>query len=138
MSTKTVKIIVFLALLVHGIGHFQGVVASLGINYNKKTSTESWLFRGLDKKTNTIICFILYLLAGISAILAALGFQDILLGDFWRNLAIVSAFSSLACLVLFPNALAMFFNKVGAILVNLWIFYSLLFNNQWPSMVFED
>jgi hypothetical protein len=44
----------------------------------------------------------------------------------WQSLALVTAFISTLCLVLFPNALAMFFNKAGAIAVNLIIYYSVL------------
>ena len=139
MTTKTIKLLVLITLLVHGIGHFQGVVAGLGVKFTNNTTTTSWLLKGLGENTNRSICIILYLGAAICGILAGLGFKGILAPETsWQIFALVSAFFSTACLVLFPNALAMFFNKIGAIGVNLIIYYSILFNGHWPSAIFED
>ncbi len=139
MTTKTIKLIAFLALLVHGIGHFQGVVAGFGVRFNKNTSTVSWLLKGFGENTNHIMCMVLYLGAGICGILAALGMNNLLVPvSAWQLLALITAILSTVCLVLFPKALAMFFNKIGAIAVNLIIYYSILFNGEWPTALFED
>lgn len=139
MTTKTVKLIVFIALLVHGIGHIQGVVSSLGVKFNDSTNNISWLLKNLGANANRTICLALYLAAAILGILTALGFKGIIVPfTSWQILAVITAFVSTACLVLFPNALAMFFNKAGAIVVNLIIFYSILFNGNWPGVIFED
>jgi hypothetical protein len=139
MTTKTIRILVMITLLVHGIGHFQGVVSSLGVKFNASTSNVSWLLKGLGQKANTVICLILFLGAALSGILAGLAFMGILLPESsWQALALVAAFFSTACLILFPAALAMFFNKAGAIAVNLIIYYSILFNGRWPSAVFDN
>jgi len=34
MTPKSIKLIAFIILLVHGIGHFQGVVAAFGVKIN--------------------------------------------------------------------------------------------------------
>jgi hypothetical protein len=139
MSTKTVKLIVFLTLLVHGIGHIQGVVKSLGVKINDSGAPVSWLLKGLGANVNRTICLFLYLATALFGIMAALSFKEILFpADGWQSLALVTGVLSTLCLVLFPNALAMFFNKAGAIAVNLIIYYSILFNGNWPAAAFED
>jgi hypothetical protein len=81
---------------------------------------------------------ILFLLTGIAGIITALSFKGIILADIWQSLAVVTAALSTLALILFPNGFAMFFNKVGAIAVNLFIYYSIVFSQNWPSVLFED
>ena len=139
MQTKTIKLLVFLTFLVHGIGHIQGVIAGLGVKFNESNSTISWLIKGLGEDTNRYLCLALYLGAAIGGILTAMSFVGVLVPEgIWQTMALITAVFSTLSLVLFPNALAMFFNKVGAVLVNLIIYYSILFNGNWPSEVFED
>ena len=139
MTTKTVKLLVFLALLIHGIGHLQGVVSGLGVKFNETSSKKSWLLKGNSNHVNRITCLILYMGAALFGIMAALGFKDFLLPhSIWQLFALISAIISSFCLILFPNALAMFFNKIGAIVVNLIIFYSILFHGAFPSAAFND
>lgn len=139
MTTKTIKLLAFLALLVHGIGHIQGVVGSLGVKFNESSSYISWLLKGLGENANRTICLILYLGAAVCGILAAMSLLDFLIPvTSWQILALTTAIISTVCLVLFPNALAMFFNKIGAIVVNLAIYYSILFNGHWPAAIFEE
>jgi hypothetical protein len=139
MNTKTIKLIAFIVLLVHGIGHFQGVVASLGVKINNDKPAVSWLLKDLGSSTNKIICFLLFLCTGLLGIAAAFSLKGILFPEsIWQTLALITAFCSTACLILFPNGFAMLFNKVGAIAVNLIIYYSILFHQHWPSALFDD
>jgi hypothetical protein len=138
MPTKTVKLIAFIVLLVHGIGHFQGVAAGLGLKINNANPTQSWLFKSLSIQANKIICLILFLATGILGILTALSFKGLFLTEMWQVLAAATAVSSTLCLIIFPNSFAMFFNKVGAIGVNLIIYYSIIFGQHWPSELFND
>jgi hypothetical protein len=139
MSTKSIKLLAFIVLLVHGIGHLQGVVSSLGVQYRSSSSNISWLLKGLGDKANRMICLVLYFAAGIFGILAALSFKGLLIpASGWTLLALITAVISTVCLVLFPRALAMFFNKAGAIAVNLVIYYSVLLNGNWPPAIFEE
>lgn len=139
MTTRTIKLIVFLALLIHGIGHFQGVVASFGVSINKANPSQSWLFKGLSEKSNRIICFVLFIITGITGIITALSFKGILLPDtLWQTFAIVTTFFSTACMIVFPNGFAMFFNKIGAISVNVFVYYSIVFSGNWPTVIFEE
>jgi len=139
MSANSVKLIAFLALLVHGIGHLQGAVSSSGVKFRTSTSNSSWLLKGVAEKWNKLICLVLYLAASVLGIFAALSLRGVLGPESqWTSLAMACAIFSTLGLVLFPKALALFFNKAGAIAVNLIIFYSILFNGSWPSAIFED
>lgn len=139
MTAKTIKLIVFLILLVHGIGHFQGVVASTGIKISKTSSSSSWLLNNfLKDNTSGIICFLLYAITAVGGIIAALSFKGLVFPNhLWQTLVLFTAFSSAVSLILFPNALAMFFNKIGAIAVDVIILLSLLWF-QWPSEIFNS
>ena len=139
MSANSVKLIAFLALLVHGIGHLQGAVSSSGVKFRTSTSNSSWLLKGVAEKWNKLICLVLYLAASVLGIFAALSLRGVLGPESqWTSLAMACAIFSTLGMVLFPKALALFFNKAGAIAVNLIIFYSILFNGSWPSAIFED
>ncbi len=139
MSSNTLKLIAFLALLIHGIGHLQGVVSSSGVKFRTSTSNISWLLKGLGEKWNKLICMVLYLAAGVFGIFAALALRGVLGPDAqWTSMALACAIFSTLGLVLFPKALALSFNKAGAIAVNLFIFYTILFKGNWLSALFED
>ena len=131
MNTKTLRTIVFFALLVHGIGHIQGVVGALGVKFKESSSSVSWLLKDLGIKTNTALCLILYLAAAVLGILTALSLKGIIFPQgSWPLLALLTAILSTLCLVLFPRALAMFFNYAGAVGVNLIIYYLLIAGND--------
>lgn len=139
MTTRTIKLLVFLALLVHGIGHIQGVICGLGVKFTSSTSNISWLLKGFGDSANRTICIILYSGAALFGIMAALSFKDVIISQSaWQTFAQMSAIFSTLSLILFPASLAMFFNKIGAIAVNLAIFYSIFFNGQWPGAIFEE
>lgn len=139
MTAKTIKLIAFIVLLVHGIGHFQGVVASFGVKINNAKPASSWLLKSMSSSANQRISFVLFLITALLGIVTALAFKCILFPEnVWQSLAIATAIFSTVCLITFPNSFAMFFNKVGAIVVNLLIYYSVLLNNNWPVAIFKD
>ena len=138
MTTKTIKLIAFIALLVHGIGHFQGVAAGLGVKINNSSPAQSWLLKDLSLQLNKTICLILFMITGIIGILTALGFKSIILADSWQILALITAIFSTICLILYPNGFAMFFNKIGAVAVNSIIYYSIAFGQNWPAVLSEN
>ncbi len=135
MAKQTITTIVLILFLVHGVGHFQGIVTSLGLRTSRSTSM-SWLLKGLGNRTNSILCFILYLLPALGFIAAAMNFRGwVLPQSDWQDLALYSAFISMGGLALFPNALAMLFNKIGALAVNVTTIVSLL-GVYWPEKIF--
>lgn len=138
MTTKTVKLIAFIVLLVHGIGHFQGVAAGLGLKINSSSPAQSWLLKSFSDHFNKITCLIIFFITGAMGIITALSFNDVFMPDAWQTLAIITAILSTICLVTFPNGFAFFFNKAGAIAVNLIIYYSIVFSQHWPEALFNE
>ncbi|MBA7561856.1 hypothetical protein ES708_03502 [subsurface metagenome] len=136
MAKQTITTIVLILFLVHGVGHFQGIVTSLGIRTSSRSTSMSWLLRWLGNRPNRILCFILYLLPALGFIAAAMSFRGwVLPQSGWQDLALYSAFISMGGLALFPNALAMLFNKIGALAVNVTTIVSLL-GVYWPEKIF--
>lgn len=138
MSDSTIRLIAAIALIFHGVGHYMGIMAGLGIKLTAGMSAESPLLTGiLGTRGIRIICLILFTLALIGFI--ASGFS--LLGwmvpqSWWLKLAVVSAVISMLGLVFYWNALAFFFNKFGAVIINSAVFICLLFL-RWPQAIFR-
>lgn len=138
MSDSTVKIIALIVLLVHAIGHFQGVAAALGLRTNNKEPALSWLLKNYGRRQNAITCFVLFSITALFGIVAALSLTGIILpASAWEIFAAITAVFSTICLIVFPNGFARFFNFAGAVAVNLLIYYSIVFGQHWPSALFD-
>ena len=134
MTPKTLRTIFALILFVHGIGHVQGVLSSLGLFNNDTWHPRSWLIdKILGEKVSRIVALLLWGLAVLGSLAAAFAFLGIgLPHGIWRRLAIFAAIPSSLGLIFYWNSMAMIFNKLGAIAVNLWILVGILIMN-WPS-----
>lgn len=135
MSPTTLRLIIGLVLLVHGIGHVMAFLPALNITSTDKWHYRSWLLAPVIGDTaSRVISIILYGAAFIGFIAAALGlFGWLVPHDLWRSLAVVSAVISLIALALFWNSFASLFpNKIGAIAVNIAVLVCLLWLN-WPT-----
>jgi hypothetical protein len=126
--------IIAIVFFIHGIGHIMCVMPALGLDASPGWNSYSWLLSGLIGQPATNGAAILIWLAAIVGFLLA-GLA--LLGwgvphAWWRPLAVVSAVVSLIGVVLFWNAFATWFNKVGAITVDLAVLIGLLVL-QWPA-----
>jgi len=125
--------VVFLVLLVHAVGHLQGVFIALNTRDFGGWNAQSWLLKKqISKSYQRIICLVLFLSTFLIFLLAALSFRSIAMEhNLWVRLSFIGAVLSTASISLFPNGLAMLFNKVGAVFVNLLIFYTVLFSSRW-------
>ena len=135
MSPTTLRIIIGLVLLVHGIGHTMAFFPALKISSTDTWHHRSWLLTPLIGETaSRVISIILFGSAFVGFIAAALGlFGWLVPHDLWRTLAVVSAVISLVALALFWNSFVAFFpNKIGAIVVNIAVLVCLLWLN-WPT-----
>jgi hypothetical protein len=144
MSGTTLRIVIALVLLFHGVGHFMGAIPALGL-FNaasrsdqgvfKNWSSRSWLLNDLlGDGAARVICIILFLGALLGFFGAALGLVDWLVPhDWWRMLVVASAVVSLIAIALYWNALILLFpHKAGAISVNVAVLVCLLILS-WPS-----
>jgi hypothetical protein len=126
--------IIAIVFFIHGIGHIMCIMPALGMNVTPTWNSHSWLLTDLlGQRVTNVLAVIIWLLAIIGFLLAALA----LLGwgvphEWWRPLAMVSAVISLIGIVLFWNAFATWFNKAGAITVDLAVLIGLLLM-QWPA-----
>jgi len=134
MSSTALRYLIAAAIAFHGIGHMQGVVVGLGLAKTERWTGRSWLLTGLLGENVTrvlgislwLVCFAAFILVALA--LLGWGVPHV----WWRPLAIPFAVVSLVTLFLYWNSLAMFFNKAGALGMNLAILIGLLLMN-WPS-----
>jgi len=134
MSPTTLRIIIGLVLIVHGIGHCMAFFPALNITSTEHWHHRSWVLTPLIGDTaSRVLSIVLFGAAMIGFLAAGLGlFGWLVPHDWWRSLSIVSAVISLVALALFWNSFAALFpNKIGAIAVNVAVLWGLLISN-WP------
>ena len=136
MSPSTLRIVFIVVLFTHGIGHYMGILSSFGIKLSQNSSFQSWILGNyLSESALRIAGGVIWAAAFAGFIGAGLGLAGWLVPErLWQPLAIVSAFVSLAGLLLFWNAFAFLFNKIGAIGINLAVLVSLLYL-RWPPEI---
>lgn len=134
MNSSTLRTVIAVVIFFHGIGHAQGLVPALGLSSTETWHPRSWLFTNLLGDTAArVIGLIIWFVGLIGFIATGLALLGVLVPhDWWRTLAIVFALTSMFGLIFYWNSLNMWFNKVGAIGVNVALLVGLLFVN-WPS-----
>ena len=126
MSTSTLKLVIAIIIVAHGIGHVMPILAAFGLKMSSHHSLHSWAFSSLiGEKPTTIFAVIYWFLPLIGFIVAGFGMYDILISfNSWQQVALISAILSSIGLVFFWNAFPFLFpNKIGVIIVNLLVFY---------------
>jgi hypothetical protein len=140
MSAQTLRVIVAVVLIFHGVGHALGVLPAFGVTLGRTHAAGSWLAMGANGAgRGQAIGFALWAIAlvgFVSAGFAVLGW--LVPQTWWSLLALVSAFVSMVALVFFWWGLPFLFpHKIGAIAVNLAVFICLLWL-RWPSALLGD
>ena len=126
--------LIAIVFFIHGIGHIMCILPALGLDASPTWNSYSWLLTNLiGQKAANVVGIIIWLAAIVGFLLAVLA----LLGwgvpyVWWRPLAVVSAVISLIGVILFWNAFASWFNKAGAITVDLAVLVGLLVLH-WPA-----
>jgi hypothetical protein len=122
------KILIFLILVAHGIGHSIGVAGGWGSNA-WGGSGESWLLTPVLGRSVGVLEGVIWLIPAIGFVAAG---AALLMGnDAWRALALASSAASLVAIALFPQQLPTF-STVAAVVVDLAVLVGLL-ALQWPS-----
>ena len=137
MSGNTLRIVLAAILLIHGIGHFMGVIPALRLVEVKGWTSHSWLLTPIMGENGArILSIVLFLVCLIGFIAAGLALGGWLVPhEWWRTLAIVFSVVSLVTIVLFWQAFVVFFpNKVGALGVDIAVLVGVLWQN-WPTEV---
>ena len=106
MSPTTLRILIGLVLIVHGIGHCMAFFPALNIFSTEHWHHRSWLLTPVIGETaSRVLSVILFGAAMIGFVAAGLGlFGWLVPHDWWRSLSIVSAVISLVALALFWNS----------------------------------
>jgi hypothetical protein len=134
MTGSTLRILIAVILLAHGVGHWMGAATALGFISTDSWNARSWLFTRLfGDSAARGIGLVLWLAALIGFIAAGFALLNWLVPHpWWRTLAVVSAVISMIGIILYWNSFAAIFNKVGAVAVNIAVLVGLLWLN-WPS-----
>ena len=138
MSTSSLRIIIAIVLIAHGIGHVLGVLAALGNKLTPSHSARSWLLTNMLGETiSRVLVFVIFLTATLGFIGAGLGmFNWLVPGSMWQQLAIGASVLSLVGLALFLNVFPTIFpNWIGANAVNVAGLLSLLWLHWPPEIV---
>ena len=135
MASSTLRIIILVVFIMHGIGHLMGLLAALGIKLSPNHSTVSWLLSNvLGTNIERILCSIFSIAASILFVAAAFGMMNWFgLHANWQTLALYAAWISLIGLVLFWNSYPFFIpNKAGVILLDVLTITGILWTD-WPQ-----
>ncbi len=134
MSPTSMRNVIGIIIFVHGIGHFQGVMSSLGLFNNDVWNPKSWLFdKLLGDRNSRYLALVLWGLSVLGFMAAGFAFLGIgIPHETWRTLMIMAAIPSSLGIIFYWNSLSRILNKLGAIGVNAWILIGLLLMN-WPS-----
>lgn len=134
MTGTSLRYFIAFVLIVHGIGHIEGVLAALGIFSTESWHGRSWLIsEWLGDGATRIICLLIWFIGFAGFVTAGLSLLDWLVPHgWWRTLAILFAVISLLSIIVYWNSLAAIFNKVGVIGVDLAVLIGLLALNR-PS-----
>jgi hypothetical protein len=132
---QTLRIIVPLALILHGIGHWMGILTAVGVIKTDSWNSRSWLLTDpLGITTTRVLALVIWVMVFAGFLAAGAGAWGwSVTGGSWRTLAVVCSVLSLVGLFFFWNAFAALFpNKIGAIAINVIALVGILIAG-WPS-----
>jgi hypothetical protein len=135
MSPLMMKTFVGIILLIHGLGHALMILAALDKPLSPTHSIKSWIITPILGPTPTVIigiCMAVVSLVGF--MVAGFNLTGWLFADLdWQYFTQLAAIVSLMGLIVFWDAFPFFFpNKIGVIIVDLYMFVSITWLN-WPS-----
>jgi len=130
MSDQVIRLVSFVVLLVHGLGHggALGAMAWIalrpGSDTGAWTAARSWLWPSVAPGTATVVASAFWIVPLVGFVVAALSFW-FGGGDAWRAMAIGSALVSGVGIVLFFGNWPMF-NTLAALAVNAAVLVALV------------
>ena len=130
----SLKLIIGLVLVAHGIGHSLGAFPIFGWAKADGWSGDSWILTGPAGVTAThALGLVLWAAALVGFVVAGLGVLGVAVPVEWiRPVAVVASMVSLVAIGLFWDALPSMVSKVGAIGVDVIVLWAVLVAH-WPS-----
>lgn len=140
MSTLTLRSVVAIILILHGVGHALGLLPAFGLTLGRTHAAGSWLFTGPTGTPGLReLGFALWSVTLLGFLAAGLGLLGWLVPQaWWQGLATGSAILSLLAVVFFWSGLPLLFpHKIGAIAVNVAVLVCLLWL-RWPAALLGE
>jgi hypothetical protein len=136
MSESTLKVLLAVVLMFHGVGHGLGILSAVGVKFTRTQSADSAVLENiLGERANRIIGLCVWVIVAVCFILSGLGLLGFGLKGMWQPLAIFASILSLLGLVFYWNAFPLLFpHKIGAIAVDTGTIVCLLWL-KWPSNI---
>lgn len=134
MSGDTLRTVIALILLVHLIGHVQGIMAAAGL-FNSETwhARSPILTDAIGEGPAKVVALVIFIAAMVLFLGAVLALFDLVVPyQNWRTLAVIGAVVSLVGQLLYWNAFAALLNRGGSLLVNVATLVLILLVH-WPS-----
>lgn len=136
MPDEVIKLVIFGALLAHGIAHMGPLGVFIVMKYSPGTRTDGWLparsllLPSLSASAATTMASIMWIVSLLGFVAVALSFWGLLVpGEVWRPLGLVSAMVSSLGIALFFRTWPTF-NIVAALGMNVVAVFVAL---GWPS-----
>ncbi len=137
MNADNTRFLIGGVLLIHGLGHGGALGALLWIHAFPNSSTagwlaaRTWLAPTLHTSEVTWIAMAFWVVALLGFVGASLSFWGVVVpGDWWRQLAVASAFVSLTGMIVFFGTWPAF-NWLASLAVNLGVLFTQIVT-RWP------
>lgn len=129
----TLRIILAIVLIAHGLGHAMGAMPALGMAKLDGWHDESRLLTPvLGKTLSRVICIFIYVATLIAFVGAGLALLDWLIPhEKWRTLAVTASILSAVAILIYWNGLATLFNRIAALAVDLAVLVAVF--SAWPA-----
>jgi hypothetical protein len=139
MSASSIRLIAVALLMFHGIGHYMGILSTFGIKMTAAMSADSRLLTDLlGENPARIIAFLVWTVSLAGFICAGLSLGGwIIPVSAWQLIALISSVISLTGIILFWNAFAFMFNKIGALIVDIAVIISIT-SLHCPAVLFTE
>ena len=145
VSARTIRIVIFIALLAHGIAHMNAIIALISQGLSGPSSAvvtvQSWLFPSFSPNLSALLALPFWVISGLGFLAAAASFWGIFLPALaWRRVALMSAIISSIGIVLFsaiwpgtPNDLRLLIHPFAAMFMNIAVIATQLLLH-WPPL----
>lgn len=139
MSDSTLRILLAVVLIFHGIGHGLGILSTIGIKLSRTQSSDSVILRNfLGEKTIRTVAFCIWVIVILCYIYAGTGLLGLGLSEgYWQPAAIFASILSILGLIFYWNAFPLLFpHKIGAVAVDIGTIVCLVWL-KWPSSLIK-
>ena len=136
MSDSTLRVLLAMVLILHGIGHGLGILSTFGLKLSRTQSSHSPILNNLlgDSIANGV-GLVLWVVLLVVFVVAGIGLLGYGFTAQWQTIAIFASILSLIGLFFYWNAFPLLFpHKIGAIAADIGTIVCLVWL-KWPSII---